>query len=271
MGAAAEDLSAGEDEKRSALRVGGVGVYDEPRFLEAGEGCLVVEFSDGIERAANMKLQSLRRFLEGKNVRGVREYVPTFRSLSVYYDPLWISGKKLEETIVHGLDSMKDAKAPFRRVLVMPVAYGGEYGPDMKNVSEHTGFDEDEIVRRHTANDYYCFMIGFTPGFGYLGGLDESLATPRLASPRILIPAGSVGIADKQTGVYSIDSPGGWRLIGRTPLRLFNPDDEETPTLLEAGDWLRFRPISGNEFERIASEVAAHRYVPERFHEEGGE
>jgi KipI family sensor histidine kinase inhibitor len=162
------------------------------------------------------------------------------------------------------MSGLGGTSAAGKRVLVMPVAYGGEYGPDMANVSSHTKLDEREIIERHTARDYYCYMLGFTPGFSYLGGLDEKLATPRLKTPRALIPAGSVGIAGSQTGAYSIDSPGGWQLIGRTPLRLFDPQNSENPTLVDAGDWIRFRGVSGGEFEAIKREADAGTYVPER-------
>jgi KipI family sensor histidine kinase inhibitor len=134
----------------------------------------------------------------------------------------------------------------------------------MENVSEHTGLSEDEIIHRHTNVDCYCYMLGFTPGFGYLGGLDECLATPRLKKPRLLIPAGSVGIAGDQTGVYSVDSPGGWQLIGRTPLKLFDPRGGADPTLMKAGDWVRFRRISADEYASLREDVLSGRYIPER-------
>lgn len=244
-------------------------MYETPKFLGSGESCLVVEFADDIDRAANIRLQNLRRALEKKHVRGIREFVPTYRSLSIHHDPIKLSRARLEEIVQGALGSLDEGEDTKKRILVMPVVYGGEYGPDMENVSQHTGFDEKEIIRRHTSRDCYCFMMGFTPGFGYLGGLDEALATPRLKNPRTLIKAGSVGIADKQTGAYSIDSPGGWQLIGRTPIRLFDPLNKENPTLIDAGDWIRFKQISEDEFNEIAVEVAAYRYKPEHIFEGG--
>lgn len=245
-------------------------MYETPKLLCSGDSCLVVEFSDAIEIDANIKLQCLRHTLAALEIKGVREFVPTYRSLSIHYDPVKLSGEKLKKIVAGSLEKSGAWGDTGKRVLVMPVAYGGEYGPDMANVSAHTGFDETEIIKRHAGRDYYCYMLGFTPGFSYLGGLDEALATPRLAKPRMLIPAGSVGIAGKQTGAYSIDSPGGWQLIGRTPLRLFNPNDERNPTLIDAGDWIRFRSISRNEFESIERDVNACRYIPERFIERDG-
>jgi KipI family sensor histidine kinase inhibitor len=246
-------------------------MYETPKFLGSGDGCLVVEFSDGIDRAANVKLQKIRRILDAKKVPGIREFVPTYRSLSIHHDPMKLSRERLEEIVRGALGDTLASAGTKRRILVMPVAYGGEFGPDMENVCRHTGFDEEEVIRRHTGTDCYCFMLGFTPGFPYLGGMDPALETPRLKNPRVLIPAGSVGIAGKQTGAYSIDSPGGWQLIGRTPLRLFDPQNTENPTLVDAGDWVRFRRIEDGEFERIAAAVAACRYTPEHIREGGSE
>jgi KipI family sensor histidine kinase inhibitor len=239
-------------------------VYDAPKFLGSGDSCLVVEFSDSIEMEANLRLQNLTRALAPKNVKGIREFVPTYRSLSIHYDPLKIGREKLEAAVRDTLANLGGGRGGTRRVLAVPVLYGGEYGPDMPNVRAHTGYSDDEIIKRHTAPEYYCYMLGFAPGFAYLGGLDETLATPRLKTPRALIPAGSVGIAGRQTGAYSIDSPGGWQLIGRTPLRLFDPGDGENPTLIEAGDWIKFRGVSEDEYAGIKRDADAGRYQAER-------
>ena len=244
-------------------------MYDTPKFLGSGESCLVVEFSDSIDRDANIRLQSLRHVLDAKKIPGVREFVPTYRSLSIHHDPILLARGTLERVVDKALGELGGSAESRKRILVMPVVYGGEYGPDMENVCKHTGFSEEEVVRRHTGKDCYCFMIGFTPGFPYLGGMDESLETPRLANPRTLIPAGSVGIAGKQTGAYSIDSPGGWQLIGRTPLRLFDPANTENPTLVDAGDWVRFQAIGEAEFKDIRAQVEAYKYTPEHIFEGG--
>lgn len=154
-----------------------------------------------------------------------------------------------------------------RKVVVVPTLYGGEHGPDLGNVAEHTGLPEEEVVRRHAANDCYCYMLGFTPGFAYLGGMDQSLETPRLKNPRELIPAGSVGIAGKQTGIYSIASPGGWQLIGRTPMMMFDPG-RDPAIFLDAGMWVRFRPADRAEFDEIEAATASRSYQPEILEEE---
>ena len=219
---------------------------------------------------ANVKLQNLRRRLAEIHVTGIKDLVPTYRSLSIHHDPIKLPRAKLETIVSGAMEDLGEGGAPEKRVLVMPVAYGGEFGPDMANVAEYTKLGENEIIKRHTERDYYCYMLGFTPGFSYLGGLDESLATPRLKTPRTLIPAGSVGIAGNQTGAYSIDSPGGWQLIGRTPLRLFDPRSSDNPTLTDAGEWIRFRNITKDEFEAIKRLVDDGTYKPERLAERGG-
>ena len=243
-------------------------MYGVPKFLGSGDSCLVVEFSDSIEMEANFRLQNLMRALVSKNVRGIREFVPTYRSLSIHYDPMKLGREKLEAIARKTLENLGGNRWETRRILAVPVLYGGEYGPDMPDVCSHTGYNEDEVIKRHTDPEYYCYMLGFTPGFAYLGGLDDTLGTPRLKNPRALILAGSVGIAGKQTGAYSIDSPGGWRLIGRTPLRLFDPDDGEHPTLIEAGDWIKFRSVSEDEYTSIKYDADAGRYKPERWVEQ---
>lgn len=243
-------------------------MYEAPRYLGSGEKCLVVEFSDAIDRAANIHLQNLRRELEKQAIPGIRELVPTYCSLAIHHDPLVLRRSDIIDLVQNALKGLTATENVAKRVLVMPVAYGGEYGPDMDFVARHTGFSEEEVIRRHTAKDCYCFMLGFAPGFGYLGGMDEALETPRLKTPRTLIPAGSVGIAGKQTGAYSIASPGGWQLIGQTPLNLFNPHSK-TPTLIEAGDWIRFRAVDQKEYTAIKEAVAAESYIPERIVEGG--
>lgn len=235
---------------------------DNPRFLPAGESCLVVEFADEIDRAANDAVTRLKNYLEQCGSVKLRECLPTYRSLSIYFDPLTVSADRIIATAQKALSENSQGVGQRHTVISVPVCYGGEYGPDLENVAAHTGLTADEVIARHARNVCHCYMIGFIPGFAYLGGMDETLATPRLANPRSVIPGGSVGIAGKQTGIYPLDSPGGWQLIGRTPLRLFTPEAER-PTLIEAGYGVKFVPVKDSEYKKIAAEIAAGRYKPE--------
>ncbi|MEG1912903.1 MAG: 5-oxoprolinase subunit PxpB [Cloacibacillus sp.] len=234
---------------------------DEPKFLKAGESCVVVEFADEIDRGANDAVTALKKYLTTQTRTPVVECLPTYRSLAVYFDPTVVSAEAvIKEARAAGAAESAESGAAHTEISI-PVCYGGEYGPDIANVAEHAGITEEEVVARHTARPCHCYMIGFLPGFAYLGGMDESIATPRLANPRTVINGGSVGIAGKQTGIYPIDSPGGWQLIGRTPLRLFTPEAAR-PTLIEAGYEVRFVPVSEDEYKKIEAEVAAGVYKP---------
>lgn len=237
--------------------------YLEPKVLYAGDSAVTIEFGDSIDIKVNARVQQLRQFIDRGQFNGVVELVPTYRSLTVYFDPVRVGDvAPFFERLKKLAADTKGEVPKGGLIIVIPVCYGGEFGPDMQNVIDHTGLSEEEIIKRHTAVDYYCYMLGFTPGFSYLGGMDESLATPRLKEPRKVIPAGSVGIAGKQTGIYPIDSPGGWQLIGRTPLKLFDPEGQP-PFLIDAGMWVRFRSIDRKEYDEIASQVAARTYKPE--------
>ena len=210
----------------------------------AGDAALVVEFGTAIDPEINRKVQVLNAKVQ--KIDGIVETVPTFRSLMILYDPLMISYRKLKKSIrkipVDAVETVDKG-----RLIEIPVCYGGAYGEDLKDVAEHAGLTEDEVIKRHSEREYPVYMMGFLPGFPYLGDMDPQLETPRLKTPRTVIPAGSVGIGGAQTGIYPLESPGGWRLIGRTPLRLYDPEGEN-PVLLRAGDRLRFIPITEEEF-----------------------
>ena len=213
-----------------------------PALLPCGDQALVVEFGDAISPEINRRVHDLAHAIETAGVRGVYDLVPTYRSLLVYYNPMRTAWQELEDSLRSLLQDTRDSGLSMPRVVSVPTLYGGEYGPDLEFVAENAGLTTDEVVELHSGTDYLVYMMGFSPGFPYLGGLAEWLATPRLATPRLEIPAGSVGIAESQTGVYPVASPGGWQLIGRTPLRLFD-ETAEQPALLRAGDYIRFVPL----------------------------
>lgn len=234
---------------------------DTPRFLPAGESCLFVEFADEIDRSANDAVTRLKDYLEKQRSVKIRECLPTYRSLAVYYDPLVTSEDKITEIARKALKEASAREESGHTVISVPVCYGGEYGPDIENVASHAGISVEEVVARHTGKVCHCYMIGFLPGFAYLGGMDESIAVPRLLNPRSVIPGGSVGIAGKQTGIYPLDSPGGWQLIGRTPLRLFTPEAEHV-TLIRAGYGVKFVSVPQEEYKEISAGVADGTYKP---------
>jgi len=223
-----------------------------PRFSWCGDACLVAEFGDKIDPLINSMVRDLDLRIRGLKLPWLVETVPTYRSLAVYVDP-WDSPREEVELAVTSLAREVKAKTmPSVAVVEIPVCYGGDFGPELERVSMYTALGPDDIIRLHSSKLYRVYMMGFTPGFPYLGGMDPRLETPRLEDPRTLIPAGSVGIAGKQTGIYPIASPGGWNIIGRTPLVLFDPAGA-SPFLLEAGMEIRFVPVTGERFEEILS------------------
>lgn len=228
-------------------------------FSPAGDCAVSVCFGDEISEAVNARVTGLERALGAAPIPGVAETVPTYRSLLVYYDPRRASYGSMVRRLRGAIRSIGAGEAASGRIFEIPVLYGGAYGEDLPDVAAHTGLPEDEVVARHSGKDYLIYMLGFLPGFAYLGGLDPSLATPRLTTPRQAIPAGSVGIGGEQTGIYPLKSPGGWRLIGTTPVKPYDPARAE-PILYSAGDRIRFRPVGKAEFDDIARRVEAGDY-----------
>ncbi len=234
-------------------------MYETPRYLPAGDRALSIELGDEISPEINQRVHSLSRAIEARGISGVVDLVPTYRALLVYYDPLILSLRELEERLA-GVEQMAEQAGPgTARVVEIPALYGGEYGPDLEFVAEHSRLSQEEVVRIHTGMDYLIYGMGFTPGFAYLGGMSERIATPRLQTPRTLIPAGSVGIAERQTGVYPIASPGGWRLIGRTPVQLFDAG-RDPPVLAGPGDYVRFFPLTEESYRDVERQVQAGTY-----------
>jgi KipI family sensor histidine kinase inhibitor len=226
------------------------GVYSEPRIAWAGDAALVIEFGDSIDETVNRRVHWLAHALEQAAIGGVVDLVPTYRSLLICYDPRQIAFAGLDAAVRRLLAASGDGAAAEPRTVAIPTCYGGEYGPDLGFVAGHAQLPPEEVVRLHAAGRYTVFMMGFSPGFAYLGGMAPQIAAPRLKTPRTAIPAGSVGIAQQQTGIYPIESPGGWQLIGRTPVRLF--DARRTPpTALEPGDTIRFVPIDEEQYREL--------------------
>lgn len=215
---------------------------------------------DRIDPETHRRVMGLAESLTARRVPGILGMVPAYASLTIHYDPLQLAGppvagpreispyQRLCDLVAELIESLEETSLTEGRNIEIPVCYGGELGPDLAYVAGHCGVSVEEIIALHSEAGYLVYMIGFSPGFPYLGGLPRPLETPRRPTPRPRVPAGSVGIGGAQTGIYPIESPGGWQLIGRTPLRLFYPE-EDPPVLLRAGDRVQFRSISREEFE----------------------
>ena len=225
-----------------------------------GDRAVTIVFGNRIAEEIGEEVARTRSCLSKKSIPGVREYVQTYASLMVHYDPLVIGYEELCQLLKESLAGMEGQEIERqRKTILIPVCSGGEYGPDLDFVCTHTGLPMEEVVRLHSSVDYRIYMLGFLPGFVYLGGMDPSLSTPRLKSPREKVPSGAVGIAGGQTGIYPMVSPGGWQLIGRTPLKLYDPEREEA-ILYEPGDFIRFVPISTDEFASLQRQVEEGTY-----------
>ncbi len=221
------------------------------RYLPFGDAALVVEFGDTISLEINRRVVALDSAILKAEIRGVEELVPTYRSLLVRYDPLKISYEQLVFRVRDLEENLKDSHVKMEgRKVVVPVVYGGEYGPDLGHVAQFHGLTEEQVVRLHSEREYRVYMIGFVAGFPYLGEVADEIATPRLETPRLKVSAGSVGIAEKQTGIYPCEAPGGWQIIGRTPIRLFDPW-QQPPTPLNSGDTVKFKPILEAEYKML--------------------
>ncbi len=228
-------------------------------FLPVGDCALTVEFGQEISEEINSRVRSLAMALKNAAIPGILEWVPTYRSLLVCYDPMKISCRRLMGLLRRLIRSAGQAAQAGRRVWEIPVCYGGAYGEDLPFVAQNAGMAPEEVIRLHSGTEYRVYMLGFLPGFTYLGGLDKRIHTPRLKTPRTRIPPGSVGIGGEQTGIYPIASPGGWQLIGRTPLKPYDPK-RDLPILFEAGDFLKFVPVGEERFREISARVEAGTY-----------
>jgi len=228
-------------------------LYEVPRFRVSGDRALLVEYGEEIDLAVNERVCAMAELLLMHPFPGLENVLPAYRSLCIVYDPLLTGISTLKNHVLKMQQKLSRVSTPPPETIEIPVAYGGELGPDMDFVSDFSGLSVGDVIHLHSCNPYHIHAIGFAPGFCYLGELDPRLRTPRLETPRTLVPAGSVGIAESQTGVYPLASPGGWRLIGRTPLKLFDPA-RTPPFLYKTGDKIRFTPVSRSEYERILIE-----------------
>jgi inhibitor of KinA len=224
----------------------------EVKYLPCGDTALAVEFGDRIDRRLSASVVGLGRRIEEARLAGLVETVPTFRSLLVHYDPLRTSASRLCAQIDTLLEAGVDEQST-GRLWRVPACYQGDLAPDIDEVATRTGLTSAEVVAGHTAGRYHVYMLGFLPGFPYMGKLPKPLQLPRRENPRIKVPAGSVAIALNMTAVYSFESPGGWHLIGRTPISLFSLD-RTPPALVQPGDAVCFEAISRAEFDRLSTE-----------------
>ena len=236
-------------------------MYDRAQFLTAGDRALVVEYGDTIDQATNRRARTLAAALLSQPVDGLLEVVPTYRSVLIHYDPLRLPKPALERVVLDVERYLADVALPAPRVIEVPVVYGGQYGPDLQDVAALSGLPPDEVVAIHCGQDYLVYMMGFMAGFPYLGGLSPRISVPRLASPRTKVPTGSVAVALEQTGIYPTETPGGWRLIGWTPVRVFDAT-REPPVFFEAGDYIRFIPVSEEQALVLGARVLDGTWAP---------
>lgn len=228
-----------------------------PRFLPAGTGALVVEFSDTVNEAANEAVLALDRAVGAAGVDGVIELVPTYRSLLVHFDPVRIGARALRDRLSQLLDAGAPESAP-PRTWTIPVCYGGAFGMDLEWVAEQRGLSANELIALHSGSPLRVYMIGFAPGFAYLGGLDPRLHTSRRVEPRLRTPPRSISIGGAQSAVNPpFELPSGWHMLGQTPVRTYDPARHDRPFLLEAGDLVRFRPVDPDEYEALCAREEA--------------
>ena len=227
-----------------------VSEFNTVKFLPVGDCALLVEFGRKVDSRINARVRALSDAVLAADFFWLKDIVPAFASLLVCFDREAAAPAEVLREMRRLVEELPLAAGGEKRVWRIPVCYEGEFAPDMADMERLTGLPAAEIIRLHSGRDYLIYMLGFLPGFPYLGGLDERIHAARLDSPRVRIEAGSVGIGGAQTGVYPVESPGGWRLIGRTPLRLYAPNREQ-PIVYQAGDYIRFLPIDSAEFVRL--------------------
>jgi inhibitor of KinA len=221
------------------------------RIVPLGDSALLVEFENRIDQAINERCIGLAEALEARGVGGVRDIVPAYRTVAVYFDPLKTDATQLLRELQEAVAAPASAAPTPRAVIRVPVCYGAVDGPDLGEVARFARSSEEDIIAVHTAATYRVFMLGFSPGFAYMGPVDARIAAPRRVTPRTAVPTGSVGIAGEQTGIYPSESPGGWQLVGRTPLHVFDAS-RTPPSLFRAGDRVQFFAIGRDQWDRYA-------------------
>jgi len=236
-------------------------MYSGYTYSYSGDSTVIVKLGNDISPEINKKVRAFSAGIKEKSIQGVVEIVPSYNCISVIYDPSVISLKKLVSMLRKIEKNDLTLSAEKTQTVHIPTVYGGDYGPDLGYVCAYNSLTPEDVVRIHSEQKYLIYMMGFTPGFPYLGGVNESIATPRKEIPRERIPAGSVGIAGNQTGIYPLVTPGGWQIIGKTPLKLFDAG-KENPFLLKPGQYLKFEHISESEYLKIEKEIEQGIYEP---------
>lgn len=222
--------------------------WRDAEIIPLGDRALTIRVGKRINESTFQLVRNLVNHLTRSPLKGSTEIVPSYLGLTIYYDLNVVSFESIASALRGHLERVADdLPSTSPRIVTIPVCYGEEFGEDLSHVAEHCRMTTNEVIEIHTSAEYLVHMIGFAPGFPYLGGMPTSIATPRRETPRLKLDAGSVGIAGEQTGIYPIATPGGWQIIGRTPLALFLPD-ENPPSLLRAGDRVRFQAITADSF-----------------------
>ena len=235
-------------------------MMEKAKILLAGDSAVSVQFGEAIDPEIYGRVRALNEDLKREKIPGVTEAIPTFRSLMVQYDPRRLPYEQLRQQLENRLEKLGRAQQPPKKVITIPVCFGGDWGEDLEGVAQYHGTSPEEIVRLFCSAEFLIYMLGFTPGYPYIGGVPQGLVTPRLDSPRLKVPAGAVGIGSEQLGIYPIESPGGFRLVGNTPVRLYDPRNLEHPVLLEAGEYIRFVSIGPEEYQQIRRQVEEGSY-----------
>ncbi|MFD1926741.1 5-oxoprolinase subunit PxpB [Sporosarcina siberiensis] len=228
-------------------------------YKPAGDSAILMDLDSGINEETNTRIIHLASFIESKSEEGFGEVIIGYQSVLVQYNPLKLSYQKAIDQLKRLEEVLNNTGSQSRRTIEIPVLYGGDHGPDLEKVAQHNKLTIEDVISIHSKSQYLVYFLGFTPGYPFMGGMSKEIATPRLESPRFAIPPGSVGIAKDQTGIYPVASPGGWNLIGNTPLRLYN-SEKSNPFLLKAGDFVTFRSIQVEEYDEIKDQVEKDTY-----------